>query len=95
MSELKINLIDGTFSAADAMEIITAVLDKKMNFHKLQRLAKTEKDHSYPSTFENERIAALQAEKDRTIDFLKPMIKANSIIDVKSEIKVTKNKLAS
>lgn len=91
MKQLEIDLINGNFTAADALEIITAVLDKKMNFHKLQRLAKTEKDHSYPSTFENERIKALQEEKDKTINFLGNLIKRDAMIEVKSKIHLKSN----
>lgn len=91
MKQLEIDLINGNFTAADALEIITAVLDKKMNFHKLQRLAKTEKDHSYPSTFENERIKALQEEKDKTINFLGNFINGDDMIEVKSKIHLKSN----
>ncbi|MEP1856859.1 hypothetical protein, partial [Nonlabens ulvanivorans] len=91
MQELQIDLIDGNFTASDAMEIITSVLDKKMNFHKLQRLAKTERDHADPCTFENERIAALQSEKDKAISFLGPMIQRSETLSIKSEIKINKN----
>ncbi|WP_438962613.1 hypothetical protein [Nonlabens sp.] len=93
MTQLEIDLIDGNFTAADALEIITAVLDKKMNFHKLQRLAKTEKDHSYPSTFENERIKALQIEKDKTINFLTALIKTEAMVEVESKIHLKLNQL--
>lgn len=89
MNNLDINLIDGSFTPEDAMEIITAVLDKKMNFHKLQRLAKTEKDHSYPSTFENERIEFLQEEKDKAINFLGSLLKEDKKIEVKSIIHIS------
>lgn len=89
-SQLTIHLIDGNFTAVDAMDIITAILDKKMNFHKLQRLAKTEKDHANPCTFENERIKALQKEKDQAVSFLEEMIKENASLSVQSKININK-----
>lgn len=91
MQELQIDLINGNFTAADAMEIITSVLDKKMNFHKLQRLAKTERDHADPCIFENDRIAALQLEKDKAIAFLGPMINNGEALSIKSKIDIIKN----
>lgn len=90
MSEVNINLINGNFKAADALDIITTILDKKMNFHKLQRLAKSEKDHADPCTFENERIAALQSEKDKAIAYILPLIKENATLDINSEINIVK-----
>ena len=41
----QIQLVKGAFSASEASDIICALLDEKINFHKLQRLKLWEGSH--------------------------------------------------
>ena len=60
-----INLIDGCFTTAEAADVLHALLDKKINFHKLQRLSVKEGNENDECVYDNGRIAELiQAKKD-------------------------------
>lgn len=60
-----INLINGEFSKADAKEILISIIDKKINFHKVKKLATYEKNHHDPCDYDNGRIDQLEAEKSK------------------------------
>ncbi|WP_040247599.1 hypothetical protein [Psychroserpens mesophilus] len=59
----KINLIDGCYNASEASQIINAVLNVKINFHKLQRLSITEGNHKDKCEIDNGRINELMNEQ--------------------------------
>lgn len=63
ITEQKINLIDGAFTPSEAADILLKVLDVKINFHKLQRLSRTEGNANDECEFDNERLNELIKEK--------------------------------
>lgn len=88
-SDLKISLIDGDFSAKDAKEILFSMLDKKINFHVLQRLMKTEGDHNDSCPGDSTRIDALRQSRAEVEELLSEAsllgyeLEINSTIDIK------------
>lgn len=70
VKEQSINLIDGRFTASQAADIINEVLEVKINFHKLQRLARTEGNILANCKFDNGRIEELITEQIMAKDFL-------------------------
>ena len=59
----KINLVEGSFSASEVLDVISSLIDEKINFHKLQRLSWCEGDSGANTAFPDGRIAELQNEK--------------------------------
>ncbi|WP_394747483.1 hypothetical protein [Spongiimicrobium salis] len=70
IKEQSIRLIDGSFTASQAADIINDVLEVKINFHKLQRLARTEGNILDHCEFDNGRIEELIAEQIMAKEFL-------------------------
>ena len=66
----KINLIEGEFSASEVKDVITSLIDEKINFHKLQRLSWCEGDHGADTAFPDGRIGELQREKEIAREFI-------------------------
>ena len=62
VTDQKIRLVDGEFTPNEASDIILALLDQKINFHKLQRLAIWEGDINANTSFPNNRIEELEQE---------------------------------
>jgi hypothetical protein len=58
-----INLVDGNFTASEATDVINALLDAKINFHKLKRLSITEGNTNEKCEYDNNRIIELIDEK--------------------------------
>jgi len=86
-----INLIDGTFTASEASHIINAVLDVKINFHKLNRLSITEGNADDACEYDSSRIQELINEKEIAKQFFKNIrtegrkLKINSTISISAE----------
>jgi len=59
----KIQLVDGTFTPTEASDVMTALINEKINFHKIQRLKIWEENHSSRTNTLNNRIDELEKEK--------------------------------
>ena len=70
-TEQKINLVDGTFSPSEASDVIIALLEQKINFHKLQRLSWCEGDKDANTKYPDDRIQELENEKTIAREFIK------------------------
>jgi tRNA uridine 5-carbamoylmethylation protein Kti12 len=66
----QLKLIEGKFSKREALNIINNVLDVKINFHKLQRLSRTESNINDACTFDTSRITELINDKANMKAFL-------------------------
>ena len=66
----KLRLIEGTFSAQEAMDLMNALLNEKINFHKLQRLSACEGNMGADTRFPDGRIKELEAEKQNARAFI-------------------------
>lgn len=60
----KIQLVKGKFTPNEASEIIMSFIDKKINFHKLQRLQIWENCHATKTKAIDARIKELEQEKE-------------------------------
>lgn len=58
-----IQLVDGTFTPSEASDVITALIDEKINFHKIQRLQLWEGNHKCNTNGLDGRIEQLMKEK--------------------------------
>ncbi|MGC6285003.1 MAG: hypothetical protein ACON4X_05045 [Polaribacter sp.] len=84
-----VKLIEGRFSKREALNILNDVLDVKINFHKLQRLAKTEGNINDECMFDNSRILELISDKEKTREFLKSIKSEGYNINISSTIRIT------
>lgn len=66
-----ITLIDGLFNATDAADIIDAVLNVKINYHKLKRLSITEGNSDDICEYDNSRINELIEAKETAREYFK------------------------
>ena len=66
----KIQLVDGTFSPSEASDVIIALLEQKINFHKLQRLSWCEGNKDANTKYPDDRIQELENEKTIAKDFI-------------------------
>lgn len=92
MTDQKINLIDGVFTATEAGDILHAMLDKKINFHKLQRLSRTEGNISDACEYDSGRIIELIDEKGKLKDFLSAIRAEGCKLEIKSTVQISLKK---
>lgn len=67
----KIQLVEGRFTPSEASDVVSALIDEKINFHKLQRLKIWEGDQNAPADYANGRILELKEEKKKAKDFIR------------------------
>lgn len=89
VEEKSIELIDGTFTKGEALHIINDILNVKINFHKIQRLSKTEGNSNDECLFDNSRISELMTDKKETKAFLRALKSNGQNIKISSTINIT------
>jgi len=60
----RLQLLEGSFTPSEANDVITSIIDKNINFYKLQHLSLWEKDHTISSDSVNELISELNFKKN-------------------------------
>lgn len=66
----KIQLVDGTFTPSETADVVLALLNEKINFHKLQRISWCEGSVDADTKYPDGRIAELEKEKAVTKEFV-------------------------
>jgi hypothetical protein len=67
----EIELINNTFTASEALDLVNALLEVKVNFHKLHRLSINEGNCNEDTSYDNIRIEALQKSQKEFKEFTK------------------------
>ncbi|TYA84166.1 hypothetical protein [Seonamhaeicola marinus] len=73
IKQQNIDLVDGTFNISDASDIINAVLDVKINHHKIKRLSIKEGDINDLCEYDTNRINELIKAKEDAKTFFKDL----------------------
>lgn len=89
VEEQKITLIDGTFNPSDAADIINAVLDVKINFHKLKRLSIIEGNSEDLCEYDSGRIHELLKAKEAAKQFFKDVRLQGQKLNIDSSITIS------
>jgi hypothetical protein len=84
-----LKLIEGTFTKAEALNIINNVVDVKINFHKIQRLSKTEGNINDECVYDNSRILELIESKSETKAFLRALESNGQNIRITSTVSIS------
>ena len=71
-TELAVQLIDSTFTAEDAREVMLALIDHKIGFHHRKRFSNEER-HGEDLTDSRIRIEELKAERKRMVEFFEQL----------------------
>lgn len=85
----KINLVEGMFKPSEASHIINALIDQKINYHKIQRLSLCEGNENCDVTYENTRIEELIKEKEVAKAYITTARKENYEIVINGTLDIT------
>ncbi|WP_299117129.1 hypothetical protein [uncultured Winogradskyella sp.] len=88
-TEQKINLVEGMFKPSEASHIINALIEQKINYHKLQRLSLCEGDENCDITYENARIQELIKEKEVAKEYIDTARRENYEIVINGTLDIT------
>jgi Na+/H+ antiporter NhaB len=84
-----LKLIEGEFTKSEALSIVNNVVDVKVNFHKIQRLSKTEGNINDACTYDNSRITELLRDKEEVKAFLRSLESKGCNIKISSTVTIT------
>lgn len=85
----QIELVKGAFSPSEASDIICALLDEKINFHKLQRLKLWEGSHGCQTAPLDGRIQELEKEKQIAREFIGKNREAGRKLKITGTLEIT------
>ena len=85
----QIQLVTGSFSASEASDIICALLDEKINFHKLQRLKLWEGSHGCQTNQLDGRIHELEEEKKVAREFIARVRESGRALKISGTLEIT------
>ncbi len=66
-----IKLIQGTFTPSEASDILIEIIDKKINFHKIQKLKISEGNHDDPCSLDTARLSELERSKQHLLQIIR------------------------
>ncbi|RRO19185.1 hypothetical protein [Flavobacteriaceae bacterium 14752] len=85
----KVKLVDGTFTPVQASDVVSSLIDKKINFHKVENLQNWERDHSSDPQPIIDRINELEKAKSEAKAFIKEMKNSGKSIKIEGELKIS------
>ncbi|GGE31693.1 hypothetical protein [Psychroflexus planctonicus] len=69
----EINLVDGKFTKSQALDILTALIDQKINYHKIEGLQLWESNHNIDKKPINSRVEELKNEREELKTFIRSL----------------------
>lgn len=84
-----IELVKGVFSASEATDIVSALLDEKISFHKLQQLKLWEGNHDCQTSHLDGRIRELEEEKQTAREFISGFRHTGPALKITSTLEIT------
>ncbi len=87
-----IKLVSGEFSAPEASELITLLINQKINFHRLHELQSWEKNNNFDNSEITERIENLQDQKLLLQKFISENENSSKRFAINGELKITAQK---
>ncbi|MGY5846826.1 hypothetical protein ACW6QP_05355 [Salegentibacter sp. HM20] len=82
----KLDLLNGIFTQSDSAHIISALIDEKINFHKIQKWQMWESNHSFNSENIDSRIHELQNQKEEVKQWLRNLNSKSCTIKIEGTI---------
>lgn len=90
-TEQKIQLVKGEFTRSEASFVVNALLDEKINFHKIQRLQIWEGDHGRETNQLDGRIQELEEEKRIAKEFIKKAASQGHTFKINGTLEISIN----
>ncbi|WP_148899422.1 hypothetical protein [Fodinibius salinus] len=83
-----LSLVEGTFSAEEAREILMALIQSKLKFHNLKNLRSFEQSGQADSKSEN-RIQELQEMREEVLELINHADKTDQQLQIDSKVNIT------
>lgn len=83
-----VKLIDGTFTATEAKDVVSSLIKQKINFHKIHRLSIWEGNENGNTEFDDSRVAQLMRAQEDFVELCRELqkdgkrMKINGILEI-------------
>ncbi len=88
-TEQKIQLVEGSFTPSEASDVISALIEEKINFHKLQRISMCEGHQDANTTYPDQRVVELYNEKKIAKDYIAQARKEGYNLKINGVLEIT------
>lgn len=88
VKEKLVKLVDGEFTPDQAMEILRALINQKINYHKIENQQNWERNHNLDSEPFFKRIQELEEEKKAINQYISNLKKEGKTIEIKGVLTV-------
>lgn len=85
----KVKLVDGIFTPVQASDVVSSLIEKKINFHKVENLQNWERNHKTDPQPIIDRISELEEAKKQAKAFIKEMKNSGKNIKIEGELKIS------
>ncbi|WP_127844115.1 hypothetical protein [Psychroflexus aestuariivivens] len=84
----EINLVDGEFTKSQAMDIVSALIDQKINYHRIEGMQFWESNHQIDKKPINNRVEQLKAEKEKFQDMIRSLSSNQTKLKIDGVLKI-------
>ena len=84
----QVGLVRGTFTPSEAADIVRALIEEKINFHKIQRLQRWEGAHTCDTSDLNDRITQLEQEKQEALAYIAELRASNKRLSIYGNLRI-------
>ena len=89
----QVNLVEGMFTPSEALDVVQALIDQKINFHKIQRLSWREGHDNCNTEYPDGRIAELMEEKKKVRAYINELRANGNLIKIDGRLSLTEVKI--
>ena len=89
IKDQKVNLVEGEFTPSEALDVVTSLIDQKINFHKLQRLSWCEGDQNANTKYPDGRIQELMKERENAKEFINSLRNQGLTLKIQGELVIS------
>jgi hypothetical protein len=82
IKEKKVKLVDGTFTPAEASDILNNLINQKINYHKIEKLQQWEQNHNINEKPYINRLQELEADKKAINSFITEMMQEGKRLSI-------------
>lgn len=88
VTDKKVKLVDGEFTPSDALAVLNALINQKINYHKMENLQHWEQNHKTDSKPYFIRIQELEEEKKALLNYISEVTQTGKKLSISGIIAI-------
>lgn len=84
----QVKLVEGKFSAIEALDLVNALIREKINFHKLHRLSVCEGNENSDTSYDDGRVAQLYRDREQFVEFFQEVKASGKNLRIRGTLEI-------